>query len=198
MQLTRLSVPTARRGAVLAAPQARPRIRWTTGKSAATPRAEPTRRRTDRSDDRGTASVQSRGRCSAHRHTCSMASAAPPSWTRVDRPTSHAAACVPGAVTELSVSVVSYRTPAPLRQCLSALERERAGIELDVTVVDNASGDGSAEMVAEHFPWVRLIRNDRNVGFGAAHNQALRAAGGRYLLILNSDATPSPGALRTL
>ena len=101
-------------------------------------------------------------------------------------------------MTDLSVSVVSYRTPALLRQCLSALERERAQLDLDVTVVDNASGDGSAEMVAEDFPWVRLIRNDRNLGFGAAHNQALRVAGGRYLLILNSDATPGVGALRTL
>jgi N-acetylglucosaminyl-diphospho-decaprenol L-rhamnosyltransferase len=101
-------------------------------------------------------------------------------------------------VTDLSVSVVSYRTLALLRQCLSALERDRAQIDMDVTVVDNASGDGSAEMVAEQFPWLRLIRNDHNRGFGAAHNQALRIASGRYVLILNSDATPAPGASSTL
>jgi N-acetylglucosaminyl-diphospho-decaprenol L-rhamnosyltransferase len=101
-------------------------------------------------------------------------------------------------VTDLSVSVVSYRTPALLRQCLGALERERAQMDMDVTVVDNASGDGSAEMVAEDFAWVRLIRNDRNLGFGAAHNQALRIAEGRYVLILNSDATPRVGALQAL
>jgi GT2 family glycosyltransferase len=69
---------------------------------------------------------------------------------------------------------------------------------IDVTVVDNASADGSAEMVAEQFPWVRLIRNERNLGFGAAHNLALRSASARYLLVLNSDALPRPGALRTL
>jgi N-acetylglucosaminyl-diphospho-decaprenol L-rhamnosyltransferase len=101
-------------------------------------------------------------------------------------------------VTELSVSVVSYRTPALLRQCLGALDRERAQMDLAVTVVDNASGDGSAEMVADEFPWVRVIRNGRNMGFGAAHNQALRVASGRYLLILNSDATPGLGAPRAL
>jgi N-acetylglucosaminyl-diphospho-decaprenol L-rhamnosyltransferase len=101
-------------------------------------------------------------------------------------------------VTDLSASVVSYRTPALLRQCLGALERERAQMDMDVTVVDNASGDGSAEMVAEDFAWVRLIRNDRNLGFGAAHNQALRIAEGRYVLILNSDATPRVGALQAL
>jgi N-acetylglucosaminyl-diphospho-decaprenol L-rhamnosyltransferase len=69
---------------------------------------------------------------------------------------------------------------------------------MEVTVVDNASRDGSAEMVAAHFPWVHLIRNDRNRGFGAAHNEAMRRAGGRYLLILNSDATPGVGALGAL
>jgi N-acetylglucosaminyl-diphospho-decaprenol L-rhamnosyltransferase len=101
-------------------------------------------------------------------------------------------------VIDLSVSVISYRTPALLRECLLALEAECSHLTMEVTVVDNASGDGSAEMVAELFPWVRLILNDHNVGFGAAHNLALRAARGRHLLILNSDALVSPGSLSTL
>ncbi len=101
-------------------------------------------------------------------------------------------------MTELSISVVSYRTPVLLRRCLNALETERAQLHMDVTVVDNASGDGSAEMVGAEFPWVRVIRNDRNAGFGTAHNQAMRGALGRYFLVLNSDATPLPGALRAL
>ena len=101
-------------------------------------------------------------------------------------------------VIELSVSVISYRTPVLLKQCLEALEAERTSVDMDVTVVDNASGDGSADMVADQFPWARIIRNRRNVGFGAAHNQALRRATGRYWLVLNSDAAPRPGALRVL
>jgi GT2 family glycosyltransferase len=101
-------------------------------------------------------------------------------------------------VTDLSVSIVSYRTPGHLAQCLRGLAEEAAALDLDVTVVDNASADGSAEMVERQFPWVRLIRNQHNVGFGAAHNQALRGATGRYWLILNSDAAPFGGALRTL
>ena len=101
-------------------------------------------------------------------------------------------------VIELSVSVISYRTPVLLKQCLEALEAERTSVDMDVTVVDNASGDGSADMVADQFPWVRIIRNRQNVGFGAAHNQALRRATGRYWLVLNSDAAPRPGALRVL
>jgi N-acetylglucosaminyl-diphospho-decaprenol L-rhamnosyltransferase len=101
-------------------------------------------------------------------------------------------------MTELSVSVVSYRTPGLLRRCLEALAAERQRVALDVTVVDNASGDGSAEMVETQFAWVKLIRNARNVGFGAAHNQALRGASGRYVLVLNSDTEVQPSALRTL
>ena len=99
---------------------------------------------------------------------------------------------------ELSVSVVSYRTRALLRGCLEALAAERSSIDLEVTVVDNASDDGSADMVADQFPWARVVRNSRNLGFGAAHNQALRQARGRFWLVLNSDAAPVPGALRLL
>jgi GT2 family glycosyltransferase len=104
-------------------------------------------------------------------------------------------------VVDLSVSIVSFRTPEHLAHCLAALaalDAERPSLMLDVTVVDNASADGSAELVATRFPWVRLIQNTRNAGFGAAHNQALHGAHGRHLLVLNSDATPRPGALRTL
>jgi N-acetylglucosaminyl-diphospho-decaprenol L-rhamnosyltransferase len=101
---------------------------------------------------------------------------------------------------DLVVSIVSYRTPDLLASCLRALDDQRDGLELQVSVVDNASGDGSAELVARRFPWVHLVRNTRNVGFGAAHNQTLRqaATSARYMLVLNADAAPCPGTLRTL
>jgi GT2 family glycosyltransferase len=99
---------------------------------------------------------------------------------------------------DLSVSVVSFQTPDLLRRCLAALAAERSRLDLEVTVVDNASGDGSVEMVRSDFGWVNLIANGRNAGFGAAHNQALRQARGRYWMVLNSDAAPTPGALRVL
>src|SRR5436305_5359013 len=101
-------------------------------------------------------------------------------------------------MTELWVSVVSYRTPALLRDCLGALQPERATVSFEVTVVDNNSGDESAELVEREFPWVQVIRNERNVGFGAAHNQAIDASRSEYVLLLNSDAAPQPGALREL
>jgi GT2 family glycosyltransferase len=99
---------------------------------------------------------------------------------------------------DLSVSIVSYRTPRLLRDCLIALAAEHGRLDLEVSVVDNASGDGSADMVQQHFPSVRLLRNTSNRGFGAAHNQALRQARGRYLLVLNSDAIVLPAALERM
>ena len=104
----------------------------------------------------------------------------------------------PATPSDLLVSVVSYRTPDLLARCLEAVAAQRGDLALDLTVVDNASGDGSAEMVAARFPWANLVRNERNVGFAAAHNQALRGARARHLLVLNSDAAPQPGALRAL
>ena len=101
-------------------------------------------------------------------------------------------------MSDLAVSIVNFRTPGLLARCLEALEAEREHLALAVTVTDNASADNSAELVLRRFPWVRLIRNAGNVGFGRAHNRALRGARGRHLLVLNSDAAVRPGALRTL
>ena len=64
--------------------------------------------------------------------------------------------------------------------------------------MDNASTDGSAQMVRERFPWVRLIENRENVGFARASNQAIRDSAGRYVLLLNPDTEVKPGALETL
>lgn len=93
----------------------------------------------------------------------------------------------------VSVVVVNYRTPEALARCLHALEPHH-----EVIVVDNASGDGSAEMVRERFPHVHLIANDHNRGFGPANNQGLELATGRYALFLNSDCVAEPGAIDLL
>lgn len=101
---------------------------------------------------------------------------------------------MPGAEgRRISVIVVSYNTRELLRRCLASLSEAD-----EVIVVDNASRDGSAEMVAADFPSVILIRNERNRGFGAACNQGLDVASGDFWLLLNSDAAAEPGALRAL
>lgn len=103
----------------------------------------------------------------------------------------------------VSVIVVSFNTRELLRECLQSLLAECArlpeGTRAEVLVVDNASRDGSADMVARDFAQaavpVRLIRSEVNLGFGAANNLAMEAARGRYLVLLNSDAFFHPGAL---
>jgi asparagine synthase (glutamine-hydrolysing) len=91
-------------------------------------------------------------------------------------------------VPALSVIVVNWNTRDILRDCLASVRRHLAGIRAEVIVVDNASADGSAEMVAQEFPEVRLLRNAENLGFARANNQAMRVARGRWFLLLNSDA----------
>ncbi len=88
---------------------------------------------------------------------------------------------------DLSVIIVSYNTRTLLDACLKSVACSSSSLSLETIVVDNASTDGSAEQVREHHPQVRLIRNPRNAGFAAATNQGISIAGGRYLLLLNSD-----------
>ena len=99
------------------------------------------------------------------------------------------------ALLDLSVVIVNYNVRDMLRDCLRSLEPDLRVLCGEVWVVDNASADGSAEMVAEEFPGVRLIRNARNRGYAAANNQAISAARGRYVLTLNPDTKLPPGAL---
>jgi len=88
---------------------------------------------------------------------------------------------------DLSVVIVSYNVKYFLEQCLHSVEKATQHLQAEVFVVDNNSVDGSAQMVAEKFPSVQLIINERNVGFAKANNQAIRKAEGRYVLLLNPD-----------
>ena len=89
---------------------------------------------------------------------------------------------------DASVIIVSFNTRDLLRECLQTLKREATGLACETIVVDNASRDGSAEMVAAEFPEVRLIRSEVNLGFGGANNRGFEVARGRYIVLLNSDA----------
>ena len=96
---------------------------------------------------------------------------------------------------DVSVVIVNYKVRDLLRECLRSLEHDLDVLRGEVWVVDNASDDGSVEMVRSEFPWVRLLANERNRGYGAANNQAIREAEGRYVLILNPDTKLPPGAI---
>ncbi|HJW89050.1 MAG TPA: glycosyltransferase family 2 protein [Anaerolineales bacterium] len=88
----------------------------------------------------------------------------------------------------LSIIVVSWNTRELLEECLSSISNHLRSAEYEVIVVDNASTDGSVQMVKKLFPQVGLIENPVNLGFAVANNQALKIAAGRFLLLLNSDA----------
>ncbi len=88
---------------------------------------------------------------------------------------------------ELSIIIVSYNTREILRNCLKSVFEFASGVELEVIVVDNASVDGSVEMVAGEFPEVVLLANTENRGFAAANNQGFEVARGEFWLLLNSD-----------
>ncbi len=97
---------------------------------------------------------------------------------------------------DASVVIASFNTRDLLRECVRTLEREAGAVSCEAIVVDNASNDGSPEMVAIEFPKVRLIRNDTNLGFAAANNRGFEIACGRYIVLLNSDAFLRPGSLQ--
>jgi hypothetical protein len=95
---------------------------------------------------------------------------------------------------EVSIVVVSYNAEVYLERCLSAI----ANREDEVIVVDSGSTDGSRALVRDRYPGVRLIESDENRGYGAAVNEGLRVARGRYLLVLNCDAWPVDDAIQRL
>ncbi len=101
-------------------------------------------------------------------------------------------------IVQLSVIIVSWNTNALLDRCLTALKTGLEGIDSEVFVIDNASSDGSARMVAERHPWARLIANQENRGFAAANNQAMWLACGRFVLLLNPDTEVEPQAVPAL
>jgi len=99
----------------------------------------------------------------------------------------------PAAEPKVSVVIVSYNTRDLLRRAVASVATEH-----EVVVVDNASSDGSVEMLRAEFPNAKVIANTRNVGFGAANNQGTDAASGDLVLFMNSDACAELGAVACL
>jgi len=95
----------------------------------------------------------------------------------------------------LTVSIATWNNREMAGECLRSVEKGAATLRAEVFVVDNASTDGTAEMIRTDFPSVRLIRNERPLGFSANHNQVLRRAAGRYVLLLNDDTVVIGDAL---
>lgn len=103
------------------------------------------------------------------------------------------------AAPELTTIVVSWNTVDLLDDCLASIEEATpAGVTNEIILVDNASADGSVEHVRRHWPHVRVIVNEANVGFCLANNTAIRASTSPLLLLVNTDARLQPGGIAAL
>lgn len=98
----------------------------------------------------------------------------------------------------VTVAVVSTNLRELLERTLRSLEPDANAGRADVWVVDNASTDGSAEMVRERFPWVTLIASEDNLGYGPAINRVARQTDGEWIAPANEDIELEPGALEAL
>ena len=99
---------------------------------------------------------------------------------------------------DYSIVIPVFNKAALTRHCLSTLRATLHGAgNGEVIVIDNASSDETPEMLKE-FPWVRVVRNERNLGYAGANNQGAALATGEYLVLLNNDIEAKPGWLASM
>src|SRR3954453_18705334 len=99
---------------------------------------------------------------------------------------------------QVTVAIVSWNTRDLLRRCLDSFATEVDGGRCEVWVVDNASSDGSAQMVRDEFPWVRLEASQENLGFGPAINLVANRTRSDWVGVANADIVLQPGAIDAL
>lgn len=99
---------------------------------------------------------------------------------------------------DISVIIVGWNARHYLELCLESLRTAPPRRSTEIIVVDNASVDGSADMIAARFPEVKVIRNAENVGFAKGNNIAIRQCTGRYIALVNPDVQVLPGCLDAL
>jgi GT2 family glycosyltransferase len=88
---------------------------------------------------------------------------------------------------DISIVIVSYNTKDLLPLCIGSIKEKTLGLNYEIIVVDNASTDGSADLIRKEFPDVRLIAGETNVGFGKGNNVGIKYATGKYCFLLNPD-----------
>jgi GT2 family glycosyltransferase len=99
---------------------------------------------------------------------------------------------------DVSIIILNYKSCGLVRQCVEAIAAHPTKSSHEIIVVDNASGDGIGEMLAERFPDVRFVQHSSNVGFAAGNNIGIRISRGRYVMIMNPDIIVHPGSIDAL
>jgi GT2 family glycosyltransferase len=99
---------------------------------------------------------------------------------------------------DLSIIILDYKSKGLVRQCVKTIRLFAPKHSHEIIVVDNASGQGTGEMIRREFPEVTMIDVPRNLGYAAGNNLGIARARGRYILILNPDITVRPGAIDAL
>ncbi|MFO7691981.1 MAG: glycosyltransferase family 2 protein [Vicinamibacterales bacterium] len=99
---------------------------------------------------------------------------------------------------DVTIIIVSFNTRAELEACLASMASAPPSAPHRIIVVDNASSDGSPDAVRRNWPEVRLVASERNLGFAAANNLAIREAATEFVLLLNSDTLVPAGSIDAL
>src|SRR5580698_3467772 len=99
---------------------------------------------------------------------------------------------------DISIVIVAWNAKHYLELCLESLAAAPPRRSMEIIVVDNASADGTAEMIEAQFPYVKLIRSSENLGFAKGNNVGIRQCRGRYIALVNPDVIVFPGCLDAL
>jgi len=88
---------------------------------------------------------------------------------------------------KISISIVSYNSDRVIGDCLDSIFKHIKNVQYEIIIVDNGSTDNTVKIIKNNFKNVKLIKNDKNIGFGAAHNIAIKLGKGKYHLVINPD-----------
>jgi len=99
---------------------------------------------------------------------------------------------------DVSIVLVSYNTKDLTKDCIKSIYNKTQDLNFDIWVIDNNSSDGSAQMIREEFPQIKLIESKENLGFGRANNAAIRQINSQYVFLLNTDTVLINNAAKIL
>ena len=88
---------------------------------------------------------------------------------------------------DLSIIIVNYNVKEFLQNLIHSIEKASSNLKKEIIIIDNASDDGSVDFIREKFPQIKLIANQKNLGFGKANNIGLKEATGKFILLINPD-----------